>query len=368
MRIMIAGGGTAGHINPGIALAKKLLKKQAGIEILFVGTEKGLESKIVPREGFDIEYIRVSGFKRKFGVDTFKTLQKMFEGYSDAKKIINKFKPDVVIGMGGYVCGPVLFCAAMKKIPTLIHEQNAFPGVTNKLLSHIVKTVCISFEESASFFKGAKKVVFTGNPVREELQLANRKTSRDKFDLKPGEHFVAVMGGSLGAEKINQTVIEMIENYYKPGSFKLLFATGATRYDEVIASFAKPIPEGVKVEDYIYDVGSVYAAADLIVCRSGAITLTELAFMGTPSILIPSPNVTANHQEHNALAFKKRGAAFVMTEKELSAKTLWDTINELLSNDSILTKMSKSARENAKPDSVNKIVEEVMNLTKNKTV
>ena len=365
MRIIIAGGGTAGHIYPGIALAKKLLKKQAGMEILFVGTEKGMESRLVPKEGFKIEYIRVSGFQRKIGLGFFKTFRQMFDGYADAKEIIKKFKPDVVVGMGGYVCGPMLYCASRMKIPTLIHEQNAIPGVTNKLLAKRVRTVCISFEESRKFFKGARYISFTGNPVREEFLSANRKDGREKYGLLPGQRFVAVMGGSLGADKINQILVEMIEKHYRPGSYKLLFATGETRYDEVMASFTKRIPEGVEIVNFIHDVGSVYAASDLMLCRAGAITLSELAFMGTPSILIPSPNVTANHQEQNALAFRNSGAAFVLHEHDLNAKMLSETIDDLLSNHAILNKMSKQAREIAMPDAAKKMVEEVMCLVAN---
>jgi len=377
MRIIIAGGGTAGHIYPGIALAKRLVKKQDGVEILFIGTEKGMESRIIPQEGFQIEFIRVSGFQRKIGLEFFSSFQKMFEGYADAKAIIKRFQPDIVIGMGGYVCGPVLFCASRMKIPTLIHEQNAVPGVTNKLLARFVDTVCISFEESRQFFKSARYVSLTGNPVREELLTVNRKECREKMNLTVGDRLVVVMGGSLGAEKINETMVSLIQNFYQSpiqvGQFsnqvkgyRLLFATGEGRYEAVLGQFAaSPVPVGVEIRSFIHNVAEVFAAADLIICRAGAITLSELAVMGLPSILIPSPNVTANHQEKNALTFQKQGAAFLVLESNLSAAVLSETINDLLGTPAILARMSKQAFVLAKPGAVNQIIEEIMALKRN---
>jgi len=356
------------------------------MEIIFIGTEKGMESRIVPSEGFKIEFIRVAGFKRKISTGLISSFRKMFDGYADAKTIIKRFNPDVVIGMGGYVCGPVLFCASRLKIPTLIHEQNSVPGMTNKILSRFVKTVCISFEESRAFFKKARYISFTGNPIREELATASRKDCRDALGLEVGERLVVVMGGSLGAEKINEAVVEMIKDYYviptvigrftnQVVGYKLLFSTGESRFESVMANFAeksndsaekKPIPYGVEIRSFIHDVASVYAAADLIVCRAGAITLSELAFMGLPSILIPSPNVTANHQEQNALTFQRHGAAHILLERDLNARSLSEAIDEMLNNQGILTRMAKQSRELAKPEAIKVIIDEIYTLVQNR--
>ena len=213
MRYLISGGGTGGHINPGIAIAKEILSREPDADILFVGTKHGLESKLVPREGFPIEYIEVSGFKRKLTADTLKTVVRLVKSFGAIKKIIKEFRPDAVIGTGGYVCGPVVFSATLKKIPTLIHEQNAFPGVTNKILSHFVDSVAISFEESRARFKGKAKVTLTSNPVRGELFSIDRTEARKKLELDPNKPLVVVFGGSLGAEHLNQCVAEAAPKY-----------------------------------------------------------------------------------------------------------------------------------------------------------
>jgi len=365
LKILIVGGGTAGHINPGIALAKMLVRRRPDCEILFVGTEKGMESRIVPREGFSIEFIRVSGYKRSIGFGTIKTFIRMFEGFSDAKEILKRYNPDVVVGMGGYVCGPMLMAAYFSKIPTLIHEQNALPGVTNKILSRFVNTVCISYEDSRKYFKSAKNIEITGNPIREEFMNVNRKTAREKIGLDPGEKLVTIMGGSLGSEKINDAVLDMLENYFQKENFKVLFATGVTRYKEVMErfmNFKTQIPDSVIVESFITDTSTALAAADLAICRAGAITLAELAYVGTPVILIPSPNVAANHQEYNARVLEKNGAAIVLTEKELSGESLSHAIHDLITNYSVITRMGKQINSFSKPDASKLLALEVLKL------
>lgn len=344
MKVLISGGGTAGHINPGIAIAKYIKSKNPDCEILFVGTQKGLETKLVPRENFELKLIKVRGFKRKLSLDTLVAIKELFQGLHEARSVIKQFKPDIVIGTGGYVCGPVVFNAARMGIPTLIHEQNAFPGVTNKLLSRFVDRVAISFKESEKFFKNKKKVVFTGNPIRGELLNTDRKAAREKLQIEKDKPFVVVFGGSRGAEPINNTVCEFISLHKDEKDFHMLFATGETQYDKIVKRLGNFNSQYIKVVPYIYNMADVMAAADLVVCRAGAITLSELTALGVPSILIPSPYVTANHQEYNARALEKQGAAIVILEKNLNHSIFYEQISNLLRDRNKLKSMAENSK------------------------
>ncbi len=356
MKVLIAGGGTGGHINPGLAIAKYIMKKDPSAEITFVGTKKGLETRLVPREGFTLETITVRGFRRKLSLDTVLALKELVQSFFQASRLIKKLRPDVVIGTGGYVCGPVLYVAAKKGIPTLIHESNAFPGVTNRLLERYVNCVAISFKDAAKYFKNRDKLVHTGNPVRQELLNTNREAVLNKLDIVEGKPLLVTMGGSRGARKINETVVEMLNTRFK-GEFNLIFATGESQFDDIKLSVCldEKYKRMVKVVPYIYDVGQVYAASDLMICRAGAITISELQTMGIPSILIPSPYVTANHQEHNARSLEKDGGAVVILENELNADILYNSIIKLISNRDVLSKMAVDATKNRIIDSAEKI-------------
>lgn len=344
MRYIITGGGTGGHINPGIAIAKEIKANEPDAEILFVGTENGLEGNLVPREGFDIRFIEVKGFRRKLSIDTFKTIGKLLKSFGQIRRIFREFKPDAVIGTGGYVCGPVVLSAALKKIPTLIHEQNAFPGVTNKILSRYVDEVAISFEESRSRFNGKAKITLTGNPIRNELFLLDKDKAREKISLPKDEPMVVIFGGSLGAEHINDCVIDMIINHHKEISYKLILATGLKNYDKLIKNIKYPLPENIQIVPYIYNMGEVLAAADLAVTRGGAITVSELSALGVPSILIPSPFVAENHQEFNARALEGRGAAVVILQCQLTSEILFGQIKKLINNKDLRNKMASAAK------------------------
>ncbi len=361
MKILFAGGGTAGHINPGIAIAKYLREKYQDASVVFVGTEKGLEKKLVPHEGFELRLIKVSGFKRKLSLHNVVALKELFSSLIAARKLIKEFKPDIVIGTGGYVCGPVLFIASQMKIPTLIHEQNAFPGVTNKILSHIVDTVAISFSESKKYFKSSKKLVVTGNPIRKELLLQKDKKKVRASKEKP---ILVIFGGSRGAEHINNAVCDMILNYYTGDECEIVFASGESQYDIVKEKLGdknlnRP---GLTILPYIFDMANVLAKADLAVCRAGAITISELGAMGVPSILIPSPYVTANHQEYNARAQEAHGSAVVIKEKDLTGSLLYNQVKSLLENSSHLSEMSKNAQKNSITDANERIYELVKEL------
>ncbi len=369
MKYIIAGGGTGGHINPGVAIAREIITNEPDAEILFVGTEKGLESKLVPREGFDIKYIDVKGFRRKLSLDTFKTVGKLFKSFGSVKQIIREFEPDAVIGTGGYVCFPVVFCAALKKIPTIIHEQNAFPGITNKILARYVDEVAISFEEARFRFKGKARITFAGNPIRNDLLLLNRAKARENLGIVGDSSLVVIFGGSLGAEHINECVREMINLHGKEISYNLILATGMKHYEKVMRYIKDPLPENIQVVPYIYNMGEVLAAADLAVTRGGAITISELSVLGVPAILIPSPFVAENHQEHNARALENKGAAVVILQSQLTHEILYGQIQKLIKDKDLRIKMAAAAKKsgikNAAP-AIYALIKKAIGAKKNK--
>ncbi len=360
MRVICAGGGTAGHINPALAIAKHIAANDKNSEFLFIGTKKGMEKTLVPKSGFDIEFIEVEGFSRSLTPSNIKVVIKAAVSVLKAKKIIKHFNPDIVIGTGGYVSGPVLFAASMLKIPTLIHEQNVFAGMTSRMLSGRVDTTCISFEASASAFPNAKKLVLTGNPIRGEIFNVTKKAAKEKLgaDSRP---FIAVFGGSLGAKVLNEAIIKFIKASHYDKSFQLLFATGERWYDDVMTELGDSLPDNIKVVPYIYDMENVMNGADLLVCRSGAITLSEITALGKASVLIPSPNVTDNHQYHNAMALADNGAAVVVTEEQLEKDSglLNSTIKALLSDKEKLVNMEQQSAEMGIKDGCERIYNEV---------
>lgn len=364
MRVLITGGGTAGHINPGLAIAKHIQSRDNEAEILFVGTQKGLETRLVPREGFELRTIKVRGFKRKLSGDTLISIKELFQGLLEARKVIREFKPDIVIGTGGYVCGPVVFNAVLMKIPSFVHEQNAFPGVTNRILSRFTNAVAISFKDSAKFFKNAKKLILTGNPIRNEVLLADRASARSKLGISPDAQLVVIFGGSRGAERINDAVSAMALEHYTNNDCNIIFAPGEAQYDKVMQSLGGKVPDTFKVVPYIYDMGDVLAAADLVVCRAGAITISELTALGVPSIIIPSPYVTANHQEFNARSLEAQGAAVVILEKDLNGDLLYQQMTDLIKNKEQLLKMSRNAKKMGVTNAVEKIYSIIQEIVK----
>ena len=381
MKVLIAGGGTGGHVNPGLAIAKYIKDKNPEADITFVGTQKGLETKLVPREGYVLETITVRGFKRKISLDTVVAVKELIQSFFQASKLLKRLKPDIVIGTGGYVCGPVLYVAAKLGIPTLIHESNAFPGVTNKILERYVDYVAISFKDSEKYFKNTKKIVHTGNPVRQELlksiidhtkssTLTEIGDSKSEFQRRLGmqedKPLVVVMGGSRGARKINESTAQMLNEYYK-GEFNIIFSTGEAQFQQInqLINVNSAYTTQVQVVPYIYNVSEVYSASDLMICRAGAITISELQVMGKPSILIPSPYVTANHQEHNARTLERDGGAVVILENELNGELLYKQICQLINDKSLMVKMGQDAKKNATYDAAEQIFELIKKLLGN---
>ncbi len=367
-RVLIAAGGTGGHINPALGIAGYIKEKNPDAEIVFVGTADKMEATLVPAAGYELRTIEISGFYRSFKWEDIKhnigTLSKLLKSSSQAKKIIKDFKPDLVIGFGGYVSGPVLRMASKLKIPTAIHEQNAFPGVTNKALAKRVDRVMLTSEKAAEFMKCKNPPVFTGLPVRGDLMKTSREEAVASLDLG-GKPLVLSMGGSLGARPINEAVFGMILNKYKDNDCVFLHATGKNG-----TSFAPDLEEKgvslkdnphVRITEYI-DIPKCLPAADLVICRSGASTLSELQALGKASILIPSPYVAENHQYHNAMALVNNDAALIIEEKDLTPEKLTETVNALLADREKLDSIGVNARKMAVTDACERIYTAISEL------
>ena len=363
MRIVFSGGGTAGHINPAIAIANYIKDKYTDSEILFIGTKDGFESRIVPEAGYDIKYIKARGFKRRLSLNTFLALKEFVFGYIKAGRILKKFKPDIVIGTGGYVSGAVLMKAVNMKIPTMVQEQNAFPGITNKLLGKKVDAVALAFEEGAKYFAGVKKVECTGNPVKKEVLNANRVDAREKLGLSENDKMLLITSGSRGAETVNLAVSNMIKKHIDEGKFKIYMATGRVNYEEVKKQLGE-YANKITLVDYINNMYEIYAASDLVLCRAGAMTVSELVAIGKPAIFIPSPYVTANHQEYNARTLVDKNAAKMILEKDLNEDILYEVICDVISNDDKLKEMGQNAKKCGIVNSLEKIEEIIESIVK----
>ena len=364
MRVIVSGGGTAGHINPALSIAKKIKEKEKDCEILFVGTPGGMENRLVEKAGFPIRHVEVKGFQRKLTLKNLKSAYLAFTSVSKAKKILKEFRPDVVVGTGGYVCWPVLRAAEKMGIPTLIHEQNAIPGLTVSKLSKFADTVCYSFEGSEQNFPCKKeKMVLTGNPVGPEVLLAKRNECRRELGVSAP--FLLSYGGSLGAGAINEAIFALARDYSMKKPIFHTHAFGAREWEKWSAKEkeARVTRFGnVKFCDYIYDMPRQMAAADLVVSRAGAITLAELAVLGTPAVLIPSPNVVNDHQTKNARLFEEKGAAILLPESEMTPEKLKEIVSALLFSPEKLGKMRLAMKKMAKPDADEKIYREIKKL------
>ncbi len=371
-RILIAAGGTGGHINPALATAGYIKEKNPDAEIVFVGTADKMEATLVPKAGYELRTIEISGFYRSFKWEDIKhnigTIIKLLKSSSRVKKIIKDFRPDLVIGFGGYVSGPVLRMAAKMKIPTAVHEQNAFPGVTNKALAGKVDRVMLTSEKAAQHMKCKNPPVVTGLPVRGDLLRTDREESIRELNLG-GKPLVLSMGGSLGARPINEAVFGMILKKYKDRDCVFLHATGKNG-----TSFAADLEEkGIKPDEnpdiriceYI-DIPKCLPAADLVICRSGASTLSELQVLGKASILIPSPYVAENHQYHNAMALVNNGAAMIIEEKNLTPDSLTRAVNTLLYDREKLAETGRKAAEMAVTDARERIYNTLCEIVQEK--
>lgn len=346
-RIILSGGGTGGHIYPAITIAREILKVESA-EILFIGTPNGMESKIIPEEGFKFSSIPVAGLKRKFTLDNIRILAQATGSLFKAKSILNQFKPDIVIGTGGYVCGPILMAAALSGIPTLVQEQNVIPGVTNKILNRVVDKVALGYEEARSRFPKPEKCVYTGNPIRPDVISAQRAESRKRLGIASDAFMVLITGGSRGARTINRAMIGVHKHFKENSDICLYHVTGSLEYDKIVQELGvtdgKSYGKSSRIIKYEYDMPSALAAADLIICRAGAVSLAELAARELPSILIPYPYAAGDHQTFNARVFVKAEAAKMIVDKYVTEKELIQDIDDLRQQPGTLEWMSEAAK------------------------
>lgn len=371
MRIIISGGGTGGHIYPAVTIARELQNLFPASDILFVGTQNGLEADIIPKEGFRLETIRVKGFERKISWGNISNLFNTIGSVWKSKTIIRNFKPDIVIGTGGYVCGPILFAASLMGIPTMIQEQNVIPGVTNKILARFVNKIAVGYMEAAKHFGSSNlhKIIFSGNPIRQDVLAVTREEAMVSLNLNPDKRTVLISGGSRGARSINKAMVEVHRCFQNCDDIQLLHVTGQTEYNNVVGKLKQyGIDEKTRgniiIKPYLYNMPQALAVADLAIFRAGAIGLAELTAKGIPSILIPYPHAAANHQAYNARVMEQNGAAVVVNDNELSGDKLVGIVQGIICNPDVLQSMAIASRKLGKPDAVNLIAREAAKLVR----
>ena len=375
MRVLISGGGTGGHINPALAIADKIKKEDENSVIEYVGTKRGLEAVLVPKAGLKIHFIKVKGFKRSLSPSNIDALVKAVTSVIAAKKIIKEFRPDIVIGTGGYVCWPVLKAAAKMNIPTLVHESNAFPGVTTRMLSKYVDKILLGFEESKKYLDcDQNKLMRVGSPVSDKMLSANKTDAREKLGIAADEKMVLSAGGSLGAKPLNDNVYELIKNYTLPCGVRHVHATGNAGWEEQSELYRNLgfeekekdvlVKGNVTVCRYIYNMHELLAACDVLICRAGAMTLSEIAVLGKAALIVPSPYVTNNHQFKNAKVLCDKDAALMIEEKNLNGSILTQTVKNLCEDDEKRKKIENNVREFAVTDTLERIYDVVKNLVK----
>ncbi|QAT87339.1 undecaprenyldiphospho-muramoylpentapeptide beta-N- acetylglucosaminyltransferase [Corallococcus coralloides] len=359
MKVLIAGGGTGGHLFPGIALAEEVVTRHPNNEVVFVGTEKGLEARVVPKEGYPLELVKVQGLKGKGLLGLLKGLLALPLAFLASCRILSRHKPDVVVGVGGYASGPVVLAAWLMGIPTAIQEQNALPGLTNKVLGRIVKVVFTSFEEARNHFPEAK-VQMIGNPIRKKLMdnYLRSSSAHEKFS-------VLIFGGSLGARGLNNRVLEALDSLGDvKGQLDIVHQTGKLDLESVKKGYAdKGFADVAQVVEFIDDMSSAYAKADLVICRAGATSLAELTVCKKASILVPFPHATDNHQEVNARALVDVGAAIMFRESELTGQKLAQELRGLMTDPAKLKQMAKKAGILGRPAAAKELADVCVDLT-----
>lgn len=361
--MILAGGGTGGHIYPAIAIASEFKYRFPDSEILFIGTRKGLEKELVPKNNFRLAFISAKGLSRRVRKELFFLPFYILKSLLESRTVLRKYGPDIVVGTGGYVSLPVLLMASLLRKKTLIQEQNSYPGISTRILALFANRVCLSYQDSTNYFPLKGKLRVLGNPIRREIVSGNREEGLRKFSLRPGKKTVFIFGGSQGSMRINQAIREGISYLEQVKDIQLLWQTGSKDLEE-IREFMKGIDLTATMLPFIQDMSSAYAVSDLLVCRSGALTLAEVTACGKPSILIPYPFATAGHQRYNAMSLKEKGAAEVILEKELKGENLAILAVELLKDENRLKEMSKNAKILAKPMAASQIVDEMEELLK----
>lgn len=362
-RFIFSGGGTGGHIFPAIAVANGIKNKLPEAQILFVGAKGKMEMTKVPQAGFEIIGLWIGGLQRKLDIRNFILPFKVISSLWKARKILKSFKPDVVVGFGGYASVPILYMANRLGIPTAIQEQNSYAGIANKLLSKNARKIFVAFEGMEKYF-GEEKIVIAGNPVRSDISNSNRKRvdGIEYFELSPSKRTVLVLGGSLGARQINESIVEGLDKVVK-NSFQVIWQTGKLYIDEMTERAKAISSEYLKIHEFIEKMDLAYAVSDIIISRAGALSIAELTLLGKPVIFVPSPNVAEDHQTKNADYLVKRDAALVITDKEAPMK-LVDEALKLLSNNERQVRLGENLALLGKPEATNEIVDEILQMIK----
>ena len=350
MRVIVAAAGTAGHINPGLAIANKIKEKEPNSEIIFIGTTRALENDLVPRAGYELKKIEAYGLSKQISIENFKKILTTLKATGKARKIIQEFKPDVIVGAGGYICGPVVWAAKKENIPVVLHESNAFPGRAVKMLAKKCDTVLISFEEARERIPNAKNIVFTGTPVKiEKKEYTKEEKSKILQDIGINEQLpiILIFGGSQGAQKINEAVIGILENGLNK-HYQIVWATGPKQFDIIKEELNKKNinienVRNAKILPYIYNMEEIMNISNVIVARSGAMTITEISNLGKPSILVPLPNVSQDHQLYNAKVLENIGAAKIILNNDLDKENLNLGIEKIIQNPQLMHDMEQKA-------------------------
>jgi UDP-N-acetylglucosamine--N-acetylmuramyl-(pentapeptide) pyrophosphoryl-undecaprenol N-acetylglucosamine transferase len=363
MRVIIAGGGTGGHLFPGLAVAEELKQRDVSAEVIFVGTEHGIEARVVPREGYPIKFLRAEGIAGVSPARKIKAMFKTFFSVIDSYRIIKMVNPDIVVGVGGYASGALVLIACLMSIPTMILEQNTMPGATNKILGKFVDTICVTYHESISFFP-REKTFLTGNPVRLQVLKGSIESAYRLFSLEEGLFTIFTFGGSAGARSINAAMIDALNHLYDlKDKIQFFHQTGPKDYENVREAYRKAGFKGT-ITPFVYQMGEAYAVADIVISRAGATTLAEITTLGKPSILIPYPYAAGNHQELNARRLVEIGAAKMIPDRELKGEVLAQRIRELYENESLRTEMGKNSKTIGSPEACEKIVDIALSLIK----
>lgn len=371
MRAIIAAAGTGGHINPGIAIANKIKEKEKDSEILFIGTNRGIENDLVPRAGYRLETVEAYGISKKISIKTISNNIKTIKGFKQAKKIVKEFNPDVVIGTGGYICGGTITAAHKLGIPTVIHESNAYPGKATKFLENKLDKILLGFEEAEKFFKDKSKVVVTGTPTKVKEEFFTEEEKRKilkEYNLKEELPIVLIFGGSQGARTINNAVRALIEEN-KNKSYQIVWSVGQKQFDIIRDELEKNNIninkiENTKIVPYIYNMSEIMNISDIIIARSGAMTITEIELVGKPAIFIPLPSMSANRQIDNANVLAKIGAAKIILNDEVNSENLNQNIIEILRDKKEMQEMGKRAKTLANYNVEDKIYNEIKSIIK----
>jgi len=359
-KVLIAAGGTGGHVYPAIAIADALREKSADTEILFVGTKDHMEWETVSKAGYNITSIWISGFHRRLTLKNLMFPLKLATSLVQSLSIINRFKPDVVISCGGYVAGPVGWIATKKKVPLVIQEQNSYPGVTNRILGRSAERIFTAFKNAGHYFP-IEKIKIAGNPTRKSLTETDKQEAYKKFEFTDEKRTLLVVGGSGGARSINEAMLEHIETLHDKLQLQIIWQCGKRYYDQLRRDVQSKDLDNLRLKDFIQDMPAAYAVADLVISRAGALSCSELALTGKPSILVPSPNVAGDHQTKNAKSMVEEGAAKLADDDRLE-DVLVNLVKRTISDSQQLADMSKAAKELARPDAATTIATEVLKL------